>query len=56
MNLQLILRNNSATFLPGAQVEGEVQLLHSGPWTALHVDVVLFWRTQGRGSRDEGGP
>jgi hypothetical protein len=53
MNLQLVLREKSATFLPGAQVEGEALLLHTGQWTALHVDVVLFWRTQGRGNRDE---
>jgi hypothetical protein len=54
MTPQLTLRNSAAMFRPGDEIVGDVNLMNPGPWTALHVDVILFWRTQGRGNRDEG--
>jgi hypothetical protein len=54
MNIGVEFHNKSAAYPPGSEVAGSVLLTHPTEWKALHADVVLFWRTQGRGNRDEG--
>lgn len=55
MNLSLQLDIYTMEYLPGSEVKGTVVAVHpGGEWIARHIDVVLFWRTSGKGNRDEG--
>ena len=55
VTVSLALKNKTGVYAPGATVDGSITI-HSpeGSWTASHADVLLFWRTEGRGDTDEG--
>jgi hypothetical protein len=53
--VSLDLKNKTGAFAPGSTVDGSVTIHNAeGSWTASHAELLLFWRTEGRGDTDEG--
>jgi len=55
LNLLIDLTPELPVYEPGTQLKGEVTITSpSGAWKAEHIELVLFWRTSGIGTRDTG--
>ena len=55
LNLQISIYQNQDTFEPGSTIRGTINITcPEGPQEVKSVDLVLFWRTEGIGTTDEG--
>jgi hypothetical protein len=55
LNLQIELTPELEVYEPGSTVAGRVTITSpEGPWKADAVELVIFWRTAGIGTRDTG--
>lgn len=55
LNMQITLTPAQQIYAPGSQVRGQVTITSpDGPWECDSMELVLFWRTSGIGTRDEG--
>ena len=54
MRLRLTLDEPSGGFAPRDRIAGSVEVNADGPWECDRAEVVLFWRTEGRGDEDHG--
>lgn len=55
LNLQVDLAPAMDSYAPGSKLRGRVTISSpTGPWKADAIDLVLFWRTSGIGTRDSG--
>ncbi len=55
LNLQILLSEYRDSYEPGSELRGQVVITSpDGAWEADSIELVLFWRTSGIGTRDEG--
>lgn len=55
IDISLSLDRPEARYAPGDTIVGTARFnRRAGDWTADYADVALFWRTEGKGDRDEG--
>lgn len=55
LNMHISIRPELQVYAPGTNITGHVNITSpDGPWECDSMEVVLFWRTSGIGTRDEG--
>lgn len=55
LNLQVDLMPAQDSYEPGSKLRGRVTITSpTGPWKADAIELVVFWRTSGIGTRDNG--
>lgn len=53
LTLLITTRDNETAFRPGARITGEVRVEAQAAWDVDLLDLVLYWRTEGRGNTDD---
>lgn len=52
MMISIRIEEGRTEFRPGEVIEGQVNIRAGAPWTAQYAQVLLAWRTEGKGDED----